>query len=473
MEIAYETSPISARSGVSECDRILSNHASVRLQNADVPGWINDMKVDGLRHKAPKVPSVSLRKALLQFAFWMVGINPFYSYAQEAVSPIPPCDPGLQASATISFADTSSVPLLVKPDSKDGQLIASSHIYARNDTGSSLNEWCAKGYFSNYLDRSENVLLSLNGSPQKDGTACVNSQVNAGTIKDFVLSFPTIRDDLPLIGLVTFQASGIIERPSTSTVSKRKSSSGRNDAAPPKALGPCTVPSKEISRGVVIPSSQSVSRASELIMVTGSFGGLFFIFCLWRFRARLMAPMGSSQWTFSSSTTTNLTIFGSLLGAALVSSCMPDYPHQMSKQSFIVLGLIFAVLAGLSPILYNFCCRPTGPNAANPQNLDFEGWVWLFLLADGLTIWAVCGQLATLGLLFDEFAKRQFVSNVGVDSAWLIAIAVCIALLIYCYRTARFYVEEHPARMATTVSLGEEAVQTGTRKSPGPRWSAL
>jgi hypothetical protein len=27
--------------------------------------------------------------------------------------------------------------------------------------------------------------------------------------------------------------------------------------------------------------------------------------------------------------------------------------------------------------------------------------------------------------------------------------------------------------MATTVSLGEEAVQTGTRKSPGPRWSAL
>ena len=165
------------------------------------------------------LPSVSLRKALLQFAFWMVGINPFYSYAQEAVSPIPPCDPGLQASATISFADTSSVPLLVKPDSKDGQLIASSHIYARNDTGSSLNEWCAKGYFSNYLDRSENVLLSLNGSPQKDGTACVNSQVNAGTIKDFVLSFPTIRDDLPLIGLVTFQASGIIERPSTSTVS--------------------------------------------------------------------------------------------------------------------------------------------------------------------------------------------------------------------------------------------------------------
>jgi hypothetical protein len=88
--------------------------------------------------------------------------------------------------------------------------------------------------------------------------------------------------------------------------------------------------------------------------------------------------------------------------------------------------------------------------------LDFQGWVWLFLIADGLTIWAVFGQLGTLGLLFNEFAIRQHISRVSAGCAWSIAVAVGVAFLIYSFRTARFYVEEHPIRKAGEVTQGKE-----------------
>lgn len=379
-----------------------------------------------------------------------------FVFAQEKVQPLPSCDQSPSTTATISPVGAPAS-LTLRPVPRDDRVVAVGHIYVRNDAVFPLSRWCARGYFLDYLDRPQRAKLSLSGGQQSTEMACVALSVDAGVVQDFELSVEVDQDVLPISGLVTLQASGTAEPQQSPDLKPKK----------------CTANSKEVSQSIVLTSTQSGSHAGKIIAVTALIGGVFLLVCLKRFRSKLPEPMGASQWAFSSSVATNITFVGSLLGTALASNALPDLPHYMTKQSFIVLGLIFAVLAGLAPILYNFCCKPVGPNSTNPTLLDFEGWVWLFLLADSITIWAVCGQLATLGLLFNEFAVRHIISSGSAVCAWCIGIAVGIALLFYCYRTARFYVEEYPAPSAEEPSEAKKVASTPALKRRAPGWTAL
>jgi hypothetical protein len=347
---------------------------------------------------------------------------------EAAIPPTPACNSTSNAATSISFAGTPG-PVIFRPVLRNGQKLAIGHLYARNDSGFPLSQWCFRGYFLDYLDQPENVVLSLNGVQQLSNDSCITLNVNAGIIQDFSFSIAIKEAVLPISGFVALKSSGTKEEQHDSDAMRQNVLGQRPRARANQPPEKCIATSKEISQIVVVPSTESTYNAEQVILTTGLIGGVFLIACLWKFKGKLTRPMGSSQWTFSSSAATNLAVVGSLLGVVLVSSSIPDFPHQMSKQSFIVVGLTFAVLAGLSPILYNFLCKPIGPNSTNPQILDFEGWVWLFLVADALTIWAACGQLATLMLLFNEFAIRQFISKLSVVCAWSVAIAVAMALL--------------------------------------------
>jgi hypothetical protein len=423
------------------------------------------MYTDSIMRELPIVIAAPNKLVPLCLTFLIFGALPCFIQGQEIVSSFPTCDQASGASASISSVG-SAAPLTFRPVPQDGRIEAVGHVYVRNDAGFPLSQWCARGYFLDYLDRPQKVRLTLNGVQQSSDNACVALSVNAGLIQDFKLSIEADRDSLPISGLVTIQGSGNTEKRRGVEVEKLHAARVRAPGALTNQRPErCTAVSKEVWQSVVVPSTQSASHGGELLLLTGLIGGLFFVACLARFRDKLMAPMGASQWSFSSSAATNLTFVGSLLGMVLVSSSVPDFPRQMSKQSFIVLGLLFSVLAGLAPLLYNFCCKPVGQNSTNPQLVDFEGWVWLFLLADGLTIWAVCGQLGTLGLLFNEFSMRQVISNVSAVCAWCVAVGVGLALLIYCFRTARFYVEEYPTPTA--------AAAAHATRIPAPRWTAL
>jgi len=156
--------------------------------------------------------------------------------------------------------------------------------------------------------------------------------------------------------------------------------------------------------------------------------------------------MGASQWSFSSSTATNITFLGTILGTALASSALPDYLHYKTKQGYIVTSLLFSVVAGIAPVLYNFCCKPFGASSTDPQQPDLRGNVFLFLLADSLTIWAATGQLMTLSFMFAEFVPRSLVPAIAEYLAGGIAIVSSCALMVFCLRIAKFYAKDHPAR---------------------------
>ncbi|MDP9161436.1 MAG: hypothetical protein M3O09_14540 [Acidobacteriota bacterium] len=387
-------------------------------------------------------------------------------------------------SATISLAAAPAT-LLLKPDSTTNN--ATGHIFVRNDGTASLSNWCAVGHFTDFADLPQKMKLGLGGGQLSDTKACQELMVNPGAIEELTLSIQVSGRHLPSSGVIvigatgqsTLEATKLEDRKDQREVIKKSKSQRTNDGYKVKdsvKKVPCRVNAKEVFQAVVMTPSNSASHAWCTIWVTALVALGFLVSLLVTFSEKLSLPMGSSQWSFTSSAATNLTVVGSLLGTVLASSALPEYPHYMTKQSYVVLSLLFAVLAGLSPVVYNFFCKPVGPNKDNPQLLDFQGWVWLFLAADALTVWAVAGQLSTLGLLFHEFAAKQHISGTSAWIACAVASMLFLSLLSYCARTAKFYISDHPLRVSAD-SLAEarregnkEAIQTAT--PPPPRWIA-
>jgi hypothetical protein len=316
----------------------------------------------------------------------------------------------------------------------------------------------------------------------RDST-CRNINVEPGVIKDFALKLEVDPKRLPISGMAIIGASGLSLQNDTKAeevknpTDKQKKNNKQHmeiDESSPGTEGPkhqaCTVNAKQVSQNVVLTLADSAWHACLIIGVNAFVGLICFLISVVGLSGKLSTPMGASQWSFSSSAATNLTIVGSLLGSVIASSALPDFPHYMTKQSYIVLSLFFAVLVALSPVLYNFFCKPVGQDPVNSQFLVFQGWVWLFFIADALTIWAVSGQLSTMSLLFTEFAARQHVSRVTAAITWIVTGVVDLSLLIYCIRTARYYVRQGPTREGLEEGVEKGLVQVTALPR---RWTAL
>jgi hypothetical protein len=237
----------------------------------------------------------------------------------------------------------------------------------------------------------------------------------------------------------------------------------------------CADGAKQVAQTFVIPSRASASVSSRVVLISAVAALIALLIAVAAFRKGLKKPMGASEWSFSASAATNLTVTGTLLTGVLVSSAVPDYPHYITKQGYWVLSLLFGILASLAPVLYNFCCKPTQPDSANPQSLDFQGSVWLFLLSAAITVWAVSGQLATLTVMFREFALRKAISGGSAWAECAMAVAVAASLLFYCFRCAKYYIEDHPARRWQPAERegirAERPAEVPWRAAP--RWTAF
>jgi hypothetical protein len=229
-----------------------------------------------------------------------------------------------------------------------------------------------------------------------------------------------------------------------------------------------------VALAIAIPSSVTGANSFRIVFFSAAAGLVAFVIAIAVFHSGLAMPMGAPDWSFSGSAVTNLTVAGTLLSGVLLSTAVPDNPHYLGKQGYIVLSLLFTVVAGLAPVFYNFCSTPTGPDPANLQSLEFEGSVWLFLLSAALTIWAVLGQLATMSVMFQEFAAHRTISRQSAWAEWAVAGGVGVSILVYCYRCADYYVNGHPARLPAALKAGLSANVMESMTSRGaPRWTAL
>lgn len=152
-------------------------------------------------------------------------------------------------------------------------------------------------------------------------------------------------------------------------------------------------------------------------------------------KVSLLGRMGGATWSFQQSWGSNVTIGAGILSTLVTAIAFPAHPHYMDRNSYTLLQVLFAALVTLAPLVYGLL-RP-GVQAGGAATAGAQGYVYMFLLAGALVLWAALGQLATLGVLVGEFSKAE-----SLD-AWLglalITLAAGLALLLLAYGIRTLY----------------------------------
>lgn len=166
--------------------------------------------------------------------------------------------------------------------------------------------------------------------------------------------------------------------------------------------------------------------------------------------AKLFDRMGASDWKFTESWASTLTASGALLGVVLSAQILPTgTPEQVEmKTAFTVFHLMFAAAVVVAAALYNTfriqkkVVQPSDgapkagetptieppPRAADTTAYQYQGFVVCFLVASSLVLWAVLGQLLTVGRLLGVVLSRSDPVAYGVFTV-LLFLAGALALL--------------------------------------------
>jgi hypothetical protein len=123
--------------------------------------------------------------------------------------------------------------------------------------------------------------------------------------------------------------------------------------------------------------------------------------------ASLGDRMGAGKWEFSSSWASTLTAAGGILTTILSAQVLSSSQlYPISKEGLTTLSLLFTIIIVIAALVYNANRDPVDiavpdPNAPSRVKYDtqYQGYVWAFLVASAMVVWAVIGQLATVLLL--------------------------------------------------------------------------
>jgi hypothetical protein len=193
--------------------------------------------------------------------------------------------------------------------------------------------------------------------------------------------------------------------------------------------------------------------------------------------AMLTNRLGPANWDFSGSWASTLTVLGALAGTVLSAGVLPEETQRLTKASYVALNLIFGTLIVFAPVVYAATRRPTQTNlhpgsADADKEIQYQGFVWSFLLASGITLWAVVGEMATIGLLIVELHGEKSISTAALYILWGVLGAGALLILYYCWNTIRWMIESkssHPkAKKKRARKLKHEGRATGPIKNIEP-----
>ena len=140
-------------------------------------------------------------------------------------------------------------------------------------------------------------------------------------------------------------------------------------------------------------------------------------------------PITITGWDFSTSWASNITTVGAVLGTFLAAS-LPS-SGLFSGMNYAALNVLFGLLTAGAAFYYVATRQPTTDD-------QYQGTIKSFVIASCLTLWAVGGELITLGLLAVDIEVRHGSPTFSYATA-AILVAVLLALLylvgLYAWRT--------------------------------------
>lgn len=218
------------------------------------------------------------------------------------------------------------------------------------------------------------------------------------------------------------------------------------------------------------------------VAVGGGSAGLMCYLVVQRLRREgrpLSGKMGAANWDFTRSWASNVTVAGALLSAALSLTALPDQTRYLNKGGYPILNLLFTLLAGLAPLVYNaFRSGVWDATAPEGQQLQYQGTVKLFFVASGTTISAVTAQTMTLSLVICELRNAGMLSPIAGGAFFVLLIAITMCVLAYAMKTMYWTVvsqilhsEAQTRSPSAERKIAEDYVVSV--RAPLPDWSPL
>jgi hypothetical protein len=151
---------------------------------------------------------------------------------------------------------------------------------------------------------------------------------------------------------------------------------------------------------------------------------------------QLLRPAPSPKLAYSS-WASHVTVFGALLTTVLASSTLPEVPEQIDKNSLVGLSLLFAGLIVIAPFVFEAIQSPSANRltkskvAPQAESEGGSGVILVLILSCGLTLGAVVGQIATIGLATWEIVGEHNTVRIAIEASLglLAALAVYYVLL--------------------------------------------
>jgi len=138
--------------------------------------------------------------------------------------------------------------------------------------------------------------------------------------------------------------------------------------------------------------------------------------------------------------------------------------------SYSALNLLFAVTVILAGFVYRATSAPA--NTATPQGgteVQYQGFVWSFLLASALTLWAVLGELVTTLLLFGEISSTSSFSQPVLWLFLALVVAAALVLLGYVWHSIKWTIDYQGN---TTLHSQNSAARLGIAGATAPPGSS-
>jgi hypothetical protein len=176
-------------------------------------------------------------------------------------------------------------------------------------------------------------------------------------------------------------------------------------------------------------------------------------------RIKLTAKMGPVNWKFGDSWASNLTAAGALLGTVLGASLLAERRLYVSKDWFTALNLYFGALVVVAPFVYASIRVAKKPYPAGDKEPEYVGFVGTFLLCCAITLWAVLGEVLTIGLFLME-AKSVLPAGALIVAGVLLTVIFVLAIW-YAWTTMRWTAE---AQVETASRKRRRKASSGVEK---------
>jgi hypothetical protein len=168
---------------------------------------------------------------------------------------------------------------------------------------------------------------------------------------------------------------------------------------------------------------------------------------------QLRGRIGPANWDFTKSWASNLTVVGALLGTILSAGVLPD-TTSVPKATYAGLSLFFGALIVIAPFIYTSTQGTNSVDKAEPApEPQFQGYVWFFLLATTITIWAVLGELGTMFAIFDEIRVGETMPGIAVGILGALLGSCGLLLLAMSWKRVRAITEFQAAPVLVAAEL--------------------